>query len=111
MDASDPDTVSYSLSILKARKDPAGIAKATKLLSSGNEDVWTGAAMYLGAMGKAQSIPYLIRALKDAVDPDAREISMDLTMMTGEDFGTKYSDWDGWWKAKSGAGATATSQP
>jgi hypothetical protein len=107
LDNPNPETVGYSLTLLKQRKDPEGIAKATELLKSPNKDVQTEAALYLGAMGKSQSIPYLINALNGAEDADAREISVDLTMLTGEDFGTKYNEWNAWWIAKQAKG-TAT---
>jgi hypothetical protein len=99
LDSPNPETVGYSLTLLKQRRDPEGIFKATDLLNSPSKDVQTEAALYLGAMGKSQSVPYLINALNGADAPDAREISVDLTMMTGEDFGTKYNDWNAWWIA------------
>ena len=105
LDSPNPDTVCYSLTLLKQRRDPEGIAKATDLLASSSKDVQTEAALYLGAMGKSQSIPYLINALNGADDQDAREISVDLTMLTGEDFGTKYNDWNAWWTARHAKGA------
>jgi hypothetical protein len=103
LDSTNPDKVSDSLILLKDRRDPAGITKAKTLLSSGIADVWTNAALYLGAMGKAESIPYLVKALRTADPQDGHEISVDLTMMTGQDFGVKYEDWRGWWSSKNGS--------
>jgi hypothetical protein len=100
LDSPDPDTVTYSLLILKQRRDPAGIAKADTLLQSPSTDVQTNAATYLGAMGKSESIPYLINALKTVDESDAHEISVDLTMMTGVDFGGRYDPWNHWWQSK-----------
>src|SRR5579863_6444897 len=64
LDSPDSDKVGYSLEILKDRRDPAGIAKAKDLLQNNNPDIWQRAALYLGAMGKAESIPYLIKTLQ-----------------------------------------------
>jgi hypothetical protein len=110
LDSQNLDTVCYSLTLLKQRRDPEGIAKAIDLLNSSSKDVQTEAALYLGAMGKSQSIPYLINALNGAEDQDAREISVDLTMLTGEDFGTKYNDWNAWWMARHPKGAATQGQ-
>lgn len=100
LDSPDPDTVSYSLALLKQRRDPTAIAKADNLLKSANKDVQANAALYLGAMGKSESIPYLIACLQSANEPDGREISLDLTMMTGVDFGARYDQWNRWWLSK-----------
>ena len=103
LDSSNQDKVGDSLILLKDRRDPAGIAKAKTLLNSDVADVWTNAALYLGAMGKAESIPYLVKALQTADPQDAHEISVDLTMMTGRDFGTNFKDWRQWWLSKNPA--------
>jgi hypothetical protein len=100
LDSPNSDKVGYSLEILKDRRDPAAIAKAKELLQNNNPDIWQGAALYLGAMGKAESIPYLIKTLQTAEGPELHEISVDLTTMTGRDFGTHYDDWQKWWLAK-----------
>jgi hypothetical protein len=101
LDSSDADKVGDSLILLKDRRDPAGIAKAKMLLRSDVADVWTNAALYLGAMGKAESIPYLVKALRTADGQTGHEISVDLTMMTGGDFGSNYQDWRAWWLSKN----------
>jgi len=101
LDSNNPDKVGDSLILLKDRRDPAGIGKAKILLKSDVADVWTNAALYLGVMGKAESIPYLVKALRTA-DPQAgHEISVDLTTMTGRDFGGNYEDWRGWWLSRN----------
>jgi HEAT repeat protein len=110
LDSANPDTVIDSLLLLRHRRDPAGIAKATQLLASPSNDVQTEAALYLGTMGKSQSIPHLINALKSPDAQEAHEISLDLTMMTGQDFGTKYNDWYAWWIAKHPNPAATRSQ-
>jgi hypothetical protein len=101
LDSTSPDKVGDSLILLKDRRDPAGITKAKTLLNSDVADIWTNAALYLGAMGKAESIPYLVKALRTADPQDGHEISVDLTMMTGQDFGVKYEDWRAWWSGKN----------
>jgi hypothetical protein len=104
LNSSDPDRVGDSLILLKDRRDPAGIAKARDLLQSQVPDVWTHAALYLGAMGKADSIPYLVKALRSSDEQMAHEISVDLTTMTGQDFGGHYEDWRRWWDGKNPGG-------
>jgi len=101
LNSSNPDKVGDSLILLKDRRDPAGITKAKALLQSDVADVWTHAALYLGAMGKAESIPYLVKALRTADGQTGHEISVDLTMMTGRDFGGNYEDWRAWWLSKN----------
>jgi hypothetical protein len=101
LDSNNPDKVSDSLVLLKDRREPSGIAKAKRLLKSDVPDVWTNAALYLGAMGKAESIPYLIKALRTADAQDQHEISIDLTAMTGNDFGNQFDDWHAWWLKKN----------
>src|SRR5580704_8569358 len=101
LDSKDPDKVDDSLILLKDRRDPVGITKAKALLNSDVADVWTHAALYLGAMGKAESIPYLVKALRTADPEEGHEIAVDLTTMTGEDFGGRYEEWRGWWSRKN----------
>jgi hypothetical protein len=100
LDSPDTYTVSYSLQILKDHRDPAGLAKARGLMDSGNADIAQDAALYVGAMGKQESIPYLIKLLKTVQGRELREIAVDLTAMTGEDFGANYDDWEKWRLAK-----------
>lgn len=101
LDSKDPDKVGDSLILLKDRREPEGIARAKTLLNSDAAEVWSNAAYYLGAMGKSESIPYLIKALRTADAEEGREISLDLTAMTGNDFGNKYGDWRDWWERKN----------
>jgi len=101
LDSTNPDKVGDSLILLKDRRDPAGITEAKALLQSNVADVWTNAALYLGAMGKAESIPYLVKALRTADEQTGHEISVDLTSMTGQDFGGNFKDWRGWWLSKN----------
>jgi hypothetical protein len=98
LDSDNPAKVSDSLLLLRDRRDPAGIAKAKELLKSDNTDVWTSAALYLGVMGKKESIPYLVKALNGASDEDAHEMAMDLAEMTGRDYGNNYDAWEAWLK-------------
>jgi HEAT repeat protein len=100
LDAADPDKVSDSLVLLKDRRDPDGIGKATRLLSSDNHDVWINAALYVGAMEKEISVPYLIKALRSADDRQADEIQSDLRSITGESLGGANAGRK-WWLAKN----------
>jgi HEAT repeat protein len=66
LDSNDPDTVSYALVILKDRNDPAGVDRAENLVKSDNPQIWINAAIYLGALGKSDAVPYLVKALPQA---------------------------------------------
>jgi len=99
LDSTDPNVVSYSLVILKDRRDPAGIAKAEALLTSGDAQIRMNAARYLGAMGKPEAVPYLIQALPLADTDQAIEMLDELTHLTGKPFGNDVKAWTDWWSA------------
>jgi hypothetical protein len=101
LDSPDAQKVGDSLINLHDRRDPAGIYKATELLKSDSTDIWPNATLYLGAMGKSQSIPYLIKAMQTNDPQYGREISVDLTTMTGMDFGEDFEQWRRWWTGKN----------
>ncbi len=97
LDSPDPEIVIDSLIDLKDRSNPAGVNKATTLLNSDNPDVRLNAALYLGSLGKPNSVPYLIEALGDVKDDQKDEIVSDLTQITGKSFGRNESAWENWW--------------
>jgi HEAT repeats len=103
LESHDPAAVIEALTAMKERHDPTGVAKATTLLNNANPEIANNAALYLGAMGKSVSIPYLITALKTPDDEIRNEISLDLSQMTGEFLGDNYDAWQTWWQTKNGA--------
>ena len=100
LDSTDPDTVAYSLVILKDRHDPAGIDRAEKLLKSDNPMIWINAAIYLGAMGKTEAEPYLIKALPQANLDQGIQVVQELTQLTHQPFGNDVKGWQTWWNQK-----------
>jgi HEAT repeat protein len=97
LDSNDPDTVAYALVILKDRNDPAGIDKAENLVKSDNPQIWINAAVYLGAIGKSDAVPYLVRALTQADLDQGIQIVQQLKQFTGMPFGNDVNAWEGWW--------------
>lgn len=95
--SNDPDLVCDSLSYLTSRKDPIGVASALPLLQSPDDYVWLNAALYTGACGRREAIPYLIKALRHTAwraDPDSVAT---LQALTGQTIGNHFSNWQAWW--------------
>lgn len=104
LSSDDRDLVMTSLHILRERRDPAGVAKARTLLESTDDCIWFNAAIYLGAVGDADAIPYLIKGLKHPAYRSYPEVAAELHDLTGESFGVDQAKWIAWWeKAKPGA--------
>jgi hypothetical protein len=97
LDSTDPNVVSYSLVILKDRRNPAGIGKAEILLKNADEQIRMNAARYLGAMAKPEAVPYLIQSLPIADTDQAIEMMDELTHLTGKPFGNNAKAWTDWW--------------
>jgi hypothetical protein len=97
----DHDLVRESLDFLASRKDPAGISNALPLLQSKDDYIWLNAALYTGACGKQEAVPYLIKALRHTAwraDPDTLAA---LTALTGQNFGNDFSKWQAWWISRN----------
>lgn len=95
--SNDPDLVRESLSFLNSRKDPAGVSDALPLLQSQDDYIWLNAALYTGACGRQEAVPYLIKALRHTAwraDPDTLAA---LTAISGQNFGNDFSKWQAWW--------------
>ncbi len=97
LDSPDPSVVNDGLIALKDRGDPAGMDKATALLKSDNTDTRIDAAIYLGELGKKDSVPYLIKAMREVEDDRKDEIVSELTSITGQSFGRNANGWRDWW--------------
>lgn len=100
LESNDPDTVSYALVILKDRNDPAGIDKTENLVQSDNPQISINAAIYLGAMGKPEALPYLFKALPQADLDQGIQIVQQLKRFTGKPFGNDVIAWENWWKTQ-----------
>jgi len=91
------DIVYDSLGILADRRDPIVVDRAIDLLNSDDDYMWLNAAQYLGACGRQEAVPYLIKALRHtAWRSDAKRVQL-LRELTNEDFGTDFSRWQSWW--------------
>jgi hypothetical protein len=99
--SNDPDLVRESLGYLASRKDPAGVANALPLLQSNDDYIWLNAALYTGACGRQEAVPYLIKALRHTAwrsDPDTLA---ELTALTGQSFGKDFLKWQAWWTGQN----------
>ena len=99
--SNDPDLVRESLASLKSRKDAAGVSSALPLLQSQDDYVWLNAALYTGACGRQEAVPYLIKGLRHTAwraDPDTLAA---LTALTGQNFGNDFSKWQAWWTSRN----------
>ena len=97
----DPDVVRESLGFLTSRKDAAGVSNALPLLQSKDDYIWLNAALYTGACGRQEAVPYLIKALRHTAwrtDPDTIAT---LTALTGQNFGNDFSKWQAWWVSQT----------
>jgi hypothetical protein len=97
----DPDLVRESLGFLARRKDPSGISNALPLLQSKDDYIWLNAALYTGACGRQEAVPYLIKALRHTAwraDPDTLAA---LTALTGQNLGNDFSKWHAWWVSQN----------
>jgi hypothetical protein len=95
------DVVREDLYFLTSRKDPAGVPSALPLLQSQDDYVWLNAALYTGACGRQEAVPYLIKALRHTAwrsDPDTLAV---LVALTGQNFGNDFSKWQGWWTSRN----------
>ena len=92
------DLVYDSLSILRDRKDPIAVNRALELLKSDDDYTWLNAATYLGACGRQEAVPYLIKALRHTASKAYQEEADELQSLTGQDFGADFKKWKAWWE-------------
>jgi hypothetical protein len=99
--SNDADVVREDLGFLTSRKDPSGIPNALPLLQSQDDYIWLNAAIYTGACGRQEAVPYLIKGLRHTAwrsDPDTLAA---LTTLTGQTFGNDFSKWQAWWTSRN----------
>jgi hypothetical protein len=111
LDSTDHDLVMTSLGILADRADPAGRAKAKDLLESEDNYIWFNAALYLGSIGEAEAIPYLVKGLKHPARRSHDEVVALLESMTDQAFGKNQEKWIEWWKTEHPDSAFVFSYP
>jgi hypothetical protein len=97
LDSDDPDLVRESLAHLRDRKDPIAIKRAVELLQSTDDYIWLNAAEYVGVCGRQEAVPYLIKALRHTAWRADNETAQTLLALTGQPFGTNFSQWHEWW--------------
>lgn len=99
--SNDPDLVRESLAFLRSRKDPAGVSNALPLLQSQDDYVWLNAALYTGACGRQEAVPYLIKALRHTAFRGDPNTVATLSSLTGQNFGNDFSKWQAWWMSRN----------
>jgi hypothetical protein len=92
------DLVYDSLEILSHRRDPIAVGRAIQLLQSDDDYAWLNAAQYLGACGRQEAVPYLIKALRHTAWRSDSERAQYLKSLTSQDFGTDFQKWKSWWE-------------
>lgn len=84
-------------SVLRKRNNPIAVSVALKDMHSDDAYLWLNASEYLGVLGRKESIPYLIKALRHTAWRADEEHVTSLEKMTGQTFGTNFSEWKSWW--------------
>jgi len=97
LDSGNADLTRESLSYLADRKNPIAIPRAIELLESTDDYIWLNAAHYVGACGRAEATPYLIKALRHTAWRADPETVQYLRSLTGQDFGADFPRWQSWW--------------
>ena len=97
LESENADVVRESLAILTDRRDPVAVDRAIQLLQSSDDYVWLNAAHYLGAMGRAEAVPYLIKAFRHTASRSDGERLADLQRITGQSFPAQFRVWSNWW--------------
>jgi hypothetical protein len=92
------DIVYDSLRILTQRKDPILVYRAIEMLQSNDDYKWLDAAIYLGACGRQEAVPYLIKALRHKALRSYDQEAGYLTALTSQDNGTDFEKWKSWWE-------------
>ena len=92
------DLVYDSLYILSQRKDPIAVDRAIQLLQSDDDYTWLNATDYLGACGRQEAVPYLIKALRHTAWRSDSERVRHLQKLTSQDFGADFQKWKAWWE-------------
>jgi hypothetical protein len=87
-----------SLDILTQRKDPMAVYFEIDMLQSDNDYEWLKAAIYLGACGRQEAVPYLIKALRHTALRSHDQEAEYLTALTSQNYGTDFEKWKSWWQ-------------
>jgi hypothetical protein len=97
LESTNTDVVRESLGILADRRDPVAVDRAIQLLQSSDDYVWLNAAGYLGAVGRSEAVPYLIKAFRHTAWRSDGERLTDLRRITGQSFPADFHAWSNWW--------------
>jgi len=100
LDSENADLVMTCLSILEERGDPIAVERGVELLESTDDYIWLNAAHYVGACGRVEAVPYLIKAFRHTASFSDEERAGYLREITGQDFGTDFEQWRAWWRAQ-----------
>ena len=97
LESDDDAVVREALAVLTRRADPAAAERAVELLASDDDYVWLNAALYLGACGREEAVPYLIKALRHTAWRSDSKTLGHLKALTGEEPGETFEEWHRWW--------------
>jgi hypothetical protein len=92
------DIVYDSLKILTQRKDPMAVYLEIGMLQSNDDYEWLNAAIYLGACGRQEAVPYLIKALRHTALRSYDQEAGYLKALTSQNYGTDFEKWKSWWE-------------
>jgi hypothetical protein len=92
------EIVHDSLNILTQRKDPMAVYLEIDMLQSDDDYEWLNAAIYLGACGRQEAVPYLIKALRHTALRSHEQEAAYLTALTAQNYGTDFEKWKAWWE-------------
>jgi HEAT repeat protein len=87
-----------SLEILTQRKDPMAVYFEIGMLQSHDDYEWLNAAIYLGACGRQEAVPYLIKALRHTALRSYDQEAGYLRALTSQNYGTDFEKWKSWWE-------------
>jgi len=98
LNSGNRDLICNSLAHLRRRKNPVAVTQALQLLQSTNDYIWLNAALYTGACGKPEAVPYLIKGLRHTAWRADADIVEYLRELTNQNLGTEFQRWQQWWQ-------------
>ena len=99
LESTDTDLIRESLALLCERRNPIAADKAVQLLASPDDYIWLNAALYLGAVGRAEAVPFLIKALRHTAWRSQEDFVSALQRLTSQSFPADFHAWSQWWVA------------
>lgn len=101
LQSSDTIVINNALTRFERSGSDAGKERAAELLHHSDSYVWYCSSLYLGSIGDARSIPFLIRGLDHPAWRSKPRVVQYLTNLTHQDFGENKDEWIRWWKSQN----------